>query len=81
MRLRDIAAVPHPDGNRIDVSWTLPATPPFPLDMAMMLPRLGYVTGVGAGTAARFDPGSDSEQWRDASATPPTNCGLGRLCA
>ncbi len=31
MRLLDIAAVPHPDGNRIDVSWTMPSTPAFPL--------------------------------------------------
>ena len=30
MRLRDIVAVPHPEGNRIDVRWEMPAAPAFP---------------------------------------------------
>src|SRR6184192_3285589 len=33
-------------------------TPPFPLEIATMLPKCGYATGVGAGTAARRDCGS-----------------------
>jgi hypothetical protein len=30
MLLLDIVAVPHPAGNRVDISWTLPASPAFP---------------------------------------------------
>ena len=30
MRLLDIVAVPHPAGNRIDISWAMPASPVFP---------------------------------------------------
>ncbi|MEU6036004.1 hypothetical protein ABZ801_11400 [Actinomadura sp. NPDC047616] len=30
MRLLGLAAVAHPEGNRIDVRWTLPAAPAFP---------------------------------------------------
>src|SRR2546423_9137136 len=42
---------------RLDATVDFP-TPPLPLDTAMMLPRCGYATGVGAGTAARCDWGS-----------------------
>jgi hypothetical protein len=30
MRLLDVVAIPHPAGNRIDVSWRLPTSPAFP---------------------------------------------------
>src|SRR3954462_7504066 len=42
---------------RLTATVDLP-TPPLPLETAMMFPRFGYATGVGAGTAARLDCGS-----------------------
>src|SRR6266550_8760928 len=42
---------------RLDATVDFP-TPPLPLEIAMMLPKWGYATGVGARTPARFDVGS-----------------------